>query len=262
MLDSTQIDLWCARLPDIHDASLLQVYQSLMSDSERAQHQRFVFAKDRHRYLVTRALVRTVLSRYADIAPKDWVFVADSFGKPHLANWPNLNVDISFNISHSDQLILVGVTRGRALGLDTENWRDRVVTHDIADRFFSPVEAADLKALPLDQQQYRFFEYWTLKESYIKARGMGLSIPLDQFSFRFPQEGAVELMTEASLNDVASRWRFAQFVLNSDYLISLCLEKINHTTHHTTPQLVLKETVPLRSEKVAEFQLVRVSEDF
>src|SRR5205823_5574435 len=111
------------------------------------------------------------------------------YGRPETANSEASN--LSFNISHTHSLIVLGVTRGRALGVDVENFRAREVSIDVADRYFAPQEVAVLNASPQHEQQYRFFEYWTFKESYIKARGMGLSLPLDKFSFHYPDDGAV-----------------------------------------------------------------------
>ena len=93
---------------------------------------------------------------------------------------------LNFNISHTKSLVLLGVTSDGALGVDVENCRSREAPLKIAHQFFAPEELAELQALPRAQQHDRFFEYWTLKESYIKARGMGLSLPFELVQFPFP----------------------------------------------------------------------------
>ena len=90
--------------------------------------------------------------------------------------------DLRFNISHTDGLIACAVTIGREVGVDVEHI-NRHLTHDVADRFFAPREVADLQSLPDEEQQRVFFDYWTLKEAYIKARGFGLALPLGDFAF-------------------------------------------------------------------------------
>ena len=251
--DPTRIDLWCVFPRAISDQGLLQTYQSLLSDNERKQQQQFYFAKDRHRYLITRALTRTVLSRYTSIAADKLTFANNEFGKPHIVNDLGLNQNISFNITHADNLILIGVTRECALGLDTENSQDRNISQNLAEYSFAAEEVVDFLAQPTEFRQQRFFEFWTLKESYIKARGMGLSIPLKQFSFRLPREHAIEFAVDALQNDMPERWRFWQFRLAKDYLVAVCAEKINPTP----PLLSLRQVIPLVSENMLDYELLR-----
>ncbi|MQR01159.1 4'-phosphopantetheinyl transferase family protein [Glaciimonas soli] len=254
-LDTKRIDLWCAFPAEITDESLLQTYRDLLSDEERVQQQRFYFAKDRQRYLVTRVLARTVLSRYGSVAPEQWVFAANAYGKPHINFGTGLDKKISFNITHADNLIIIAVTCDHALGLDTENNQDRSISQDLAEHSFAPEEVVDFCAQPADQQQQRFFEYWTLKESYIKARGMGLSIPLQQFSFSFPREDEIALALAPELNDTPARWRFWQFKMAGNYLVALCAEKVEPEP----PSLIFKQVVPLVSEQEIDYQLLRVN---
>ena len=180
-----QIDLWCAFPEQIADGALLLEFRCLLTEHEREREHQMHFARDRRRYLVTRALVRIVLSKYApSVVPHEWAFTSNRYGKPDIANPAPQAANLTFNITHSGQLIVVGVARGIALGVDTENVRVRRAPLDIADDYFTSDEVVNLRAQSAEIQQRRFFEYWTLKESYIKARGMGLSIPLDHIGFR------------------------------------------------------------------------------
>lgn len=223
-LDSGQIHLWLAWLGEITDPHQLAEYRSLLSEGESAKQERFHFERDRHRYLVTRAMVRTVLSKYADVAPRDWLFAVNDYGKPSIATEHAQARGIEFNLSHTDGLVVLGVTRGRTLGVDVENVRARKVDLEIADRFFAPAEVAALRALPSQQQQQRFFDYWTLKESYIKARGMGLSIPLGSFAFCLEDPARIRVTIDPGLQDDAERWLFWQLQLHRGYLMALCAE--------------------------------------
>lgn len=242
-ISKENIDVWLVYYDKIVDESLLSRMRELLSPAERVQETRFHFPDDRKRYLVTRALVRSVLSRYANVVPADWQFIPNDYGRPRIANI-GANLDgLDFNISHTRGLIALGISRHRPLGVDIEHVAVRNVSFEIADRFFSPQEVADLARVPVHGKQDRFFEYWTFKESYIKARGMGLSLPLHQFSFHFSVEGEVYLSLASSLGDIASRWNFWQMRPTPNYLMAVCA-----SSAQTPTVLTVRECVPLQSE--------------
>ena len=241
--DSGRIDLWCSFTSDVPDATLPD-YRALLSDSERQQEGRFYFERDRRRYVVTRALVRTVLSRYAPVAPTDWVFANNPYGKPLIANADPEARAIAFNVTHTDGLVILGVTFGGALGIDVENVRTRAAPLEVAGAFFAPEEVAALGMVPPARQPQRFYEYWTLKESYIKARGLGLSIPLDRFSFQFPADDEVAIVIHPDQNDSPARWRFWQFWTGCEHMTGVCAER----TGPEAPRMVLTRIVPLGAE--------------
>lgn len=243
-LAQNEIHLWFANYDEIDDERMHEAYRALFNEQEKRQELQFYFAKDRRRYLVTRALVRIVLSRYQSVSPKDWIFSTNAYGRPEIANAGMSGARLSFNISHTHSLIVLGVTRGRALGVDVENICTRAVSIDIADRFFSPAEVAVLAGVPPSQQQARFFEYWTFKESYIKARGMGLSIPLDKFSFHYPHDGAVEIVIHPELKDDPARWQFWQFRPMPEYLVAICAERVDPQS----PAIVVRRAIPMGVE--------------
>ena len=220
-IDSLHIHLWLAFLDEIRDPRLLDEYRRLLSEEELEKQRRFHFERDRHRYLVTRAMVRTVLSRYAEVEARQWRFVANAYGRPSIA--PEHVHAIEFNVSHTGGLVVMGVARERAIGVDVELVRGSEVDIEIADRYFAPVEVAALRTLPRDRQQRRFFDYWTLKESYIKARGMGLSIPLDRFAFHFADAKRTRFTVDARIGDRAGRWRFWQLESGRGHLAAVCV---------------------------------------
>jgi 4'-phosphopantetheinyl transferase len=250
-----KIDLWLAFYDEIAEEGLHAAYRKLLNPEEKVQEQAFYFARDRRRYLITRALVRTVLSRYLFTAPSEWSFSTNAYGRPEIVNAEAANACLSFNISHTHSVIILGVTQGRALGVDVENFRAREVSLDIADHYFAPQEVAVLAARPPQEQQYRFFEYWTLKESYIKARGMGLSLPLDKFSFHYPHDQAVEIAIHPDLDDDGARWQFWQFQPRPGYLAAICAERIG--AH--SPDLIVRQAIPLLSEHTIAVELLRTS---
>jgi 4'-phosphopantetheinyl transferase len=255
-LTSAEIHLWLAFFDEITDQRLHSAYRDLLNAAEQDQERRFYFARDRHRYLVTRALVRTVLSAYLSLGPRDWIFSTNAYGRPEIVNAQARNAGVSFNISHTHSLIVLGVTRQRALGVDVENVRGREVALEVAGRYFAPREVAALTAAPPDQQQSRLFEYWTFKEAYLKARGIGLSLPLDKFSFHYPDDRAVELEIDPELADDSARWQFWQFRPMPEYLVAICAERVGARS----PSLIVRQAIPMRSDKICSPEFLRVSE--
>jgi 4'-phosphopantetheinyl transferase len=261
-----RIDIYCAFCERITDPLLLARYRQLLTEEELSRQVRFYFEPDRHRFLITRALLRTTLSRYADIPPERWRFVTNAYGRPYVAN--EGAAGLTFNLSHTRKLVVLAVTRGCELGVDTEDTVTRTPPLAIADRFFAPEEAASLRALPAEQRAQRFFQHWTLKESYIKARGMGLSLPLDGFAFHFPAAQQVRLTVQASLQDAAENWHLWQWWLQSaparaavaaqlrHHMLALCAQQVPGDP----PELVLRDVVPLVSEDDVRSALIARSQ--
>ena len=250
-LTSAEIHLWLTFCEAISDEHLLVSYRELLNAMEKEEESRFYFARDRQRYLVTRALVRSVLSRYATVDPKDWVFTTNACGRRSIVSTQATDGSLTFNVSHTQGLIVLGVAKGRSLGVDVENFAKRDISIDLANHYFSPQEVAALHEVPHHQQRYRFFEYWTLKESYIKARGQGFSLPLDTFSFHFADDH-VRLMINPELRDDSSRWQFWQLRPSSEHLLAICAEKLSAQS----PRLVVRETTPTVSERVIPPELL------
>jgi len=214
-INKNEIHLWQVNPDLITQAELLNKYKDLLSDDETKKQQRYKFAHDRHDALITRAFVRDLLSYYADIAPSDWRFDKGVKDKPEIVNPP---LPLRFNLSHTKGLIICAVTLADDIGCDVENTTRSNDVLAIANRYFSASETNALFSLPTEQQRHRFFDYWTLKESYIKAWGLGLAIPLKDFSFNIidtqvEQNSAFTVKNTISLDfaqhrvDNADRWR-------------------------------------------------------
>jgi 4'-phosphopantetheinyl transferase len=203
-----EVHVWLTTPESITDPALLARYAAWMNPEEAARQARFLFDRHRLQFLVARALVRTTLSRYADRDPAAWRFVHNQWGRPDL-DPEHVHDGLRFNLSHTDGLVAVAIARGDPeLGVDVEDTWRRSHTDQIADHFFAPAEVAALRALPQERQHGRFFELWTLKEAYIKARGMGLAISLHHFAYALDGD-AVALSVDAVLGDSADGWQFA-----------------------------------------------------
>jgi 4'-phosphopantetheinyl transferase len=221
---SDEIHLYFAYPGQISDPGLLSRYMNLLSDEELAQMSRFHFDRHRHQYLVTRALIRTCLSNYCEVEPAEWRFKKNAYGKPRVAH-PFEGLPFRFNISHTDGLIMCGIVRDIAIGVDVED-KDRPTRSGIEKLhgFFSPVEIEELTHLPKEEQKQRFFDYWTLKESYIKARGKGLSLSLSQFSFIFREDKLQDFLVQHDLKDSAKHWKFWRIPMGERYQVAVAIQ--------------------------------------
>jgi 4'-phosphopantetheinyl transferase len=238
-LPEGEVHLWYV-LPDaIDDASLLAAYDVLLAPPERKRRDRYLFERSRREYLMTRALVRSTLSRYARVPPEAWTFRDNAWGRPEIG-LPE-HAWLRFNLSNTRGLIACVVARELEIGVDVEDTERQGQTVAIADRFFSSREVVALRALPLTAQRDRFFDYWTLKEAYIKARGMGLAIPLDQFSFLLDEAPPIRIAFAPELDDDPSAWQFEQFVLSPRHETAAAVRR----GQGRDVRFVVCETVPL-----------------
>jgi 4'-phosphopantetheinyl transferase len=153
----------------------------LLAQDERERAERFHFQVDRRRFIVGRIALRHLLGRYLERKPEAVRLCYNSWGKPGLVQTQS-DIDLRFNVAHSAGIALVAVTLGRAIGVDIERIRPEVECLELARRYFSPREVAALEAAPATDHRIAFFTGWTRKEAYLKAHGVGLSLPLDRFS--------------------------------------------------------------------------------
>lgn len=220
-LSSHDVHVWRTSL-ELSAAHVQRLRQTLAAD-EIARAERFYFEKDRRHFIVARGVLRMILSRYLGLDPRQLGFCYSSYGKPALATAPGRDW-LRFNVSHSHELALYAITRGREVGIDIEYMRDNLATDTIAESYFSPREVAVLRALPADLRHEAFFTCWTRKEAYIKARGEGLSFPLDQFDVSLaPGEPAALLRTLGDPHE-ASRWSLQALTPGTGYAAALVVE--------------------------------------
>ncbi len=221
LLKPGTVHLWLADCSAIYDPSLLAGYRELLSAAEVERQQRFRFQRDRHRDLIARALVRTSLSRYAPVKPWQWQFEQGEHGKPRVCEAP---LALNFNLSHSHELVVCAVAL-QPVGVDIEYSGRHNDVLAIAERYFSAAESQELFALPQHQQRDRFFDYWTLKEAYIKARGEGISLGLDNFSFRLPSPREITIDFADKLKDEPRDWQFKLLHPQLGYRMALALRE-------------------------------------
>jgi 4'-phosphopantetheinyl transferase len=218
VLSHNEAHLWFARLDEVAPVYLERCCDLLSDDeNERAAH--LVFEAHRNAFVIAHAFVRATLSCYATVAPSDWSFATNHYGRPRVCQ-PSFG-DLDFNLAHSDGIAVCLVGRG-IVGVDVEDLF-RHAPLDVADQFFSAIEVQSLMQRPIHLRPRRFYEYWTLKESYIKARGLGLSLPLDRFAFDLDSERVPRISFLPPIVDDASRWQFMSLTPTTRHLVAAAL---------------------------------------
>jgi 4'-phosphopantetheinyl transferase len=220
-LGAGEAHVWRARL-DAGPHTVAWLAGTLSAD-ERERAARFRFEKDRVSYTVARGVLRAILGRYLNVTPAELRFAYSPHGKPSL-DGALRSSPLRFNVSHSHGLALYAFTSGREVGVDVEHVRPDFAGEQIAEHFFSRGEVTSLRGLPREARLAAFFHCWTRKESYIKARGEGLSHPLELFDVSMaPGEPAALLATRPDPLE-ATRWSLAELPCDPGYVASLAVE--------------------------------------
>lgn len=230
------IDIWLVDDREVADDTLLNAYRDMLNDEETGRHQRFIFTRHRHQFLVARALVRSALGKYLGMAPAAVAFTRNGHGKPLLAG----DVPLQFNLTHTNGLIALAVTRQDTVGIDVEYLSRQADIVNLAQRYFSPLETQALYDLPVQAWNQRFYDLWTLKEAYLKACGTGLSTPLRDFSFSFGPAG-VEVSFTGAIDDDPANWRFWLLDVPGAFRLALAV----HDRDGTDYSLNVRKGIPL-----------------
>jgi 4'-phosphopantetheinyl transferase len=215
-LSTSSVHVWCLDL-SLHARPEDSV---TLSSDERERAARFRFETDRARYVIARAGLRAVLSRYLDTSPETIRFSYSSTGKPALAD-PASN--ICFSVSHSHELGAIAVCR-RPVGIDVEHLRSGVEMDNLAERFFSPHDCEVLRGVPPNDRMAAFFQIWTAKEALAKAVGTGLSTPLHSFDIGLDATRNVSLLATRPDAAEARRWHLQTLRLRESYAAALATE--------------------------------------
>lgn len=213
------VDIWRVQINIPHDSR--KRLESTLSAEETERAAGFHFPADRDRFITSHGCVRDVLTRYLHCEPHQLSFSNGEYGKPGLVS----NEGIDFNIAHSGDYALIAVANGRKVGVDVERVRKGISSQVIARQYFSKAEVAELQALPLEQREVAFFTCWTRKEAYIKAQGLGLSLPLESFDVSLsPDEPAFLRATRPDAEE-ASRWMLLSLDIDPGYGAAIAVEK-------------------------------------
>jgi len=217
-LASDRVHVWRAYL-DV-PAARVESLQRTLAAEELRRAKRYRFQKDRDRFVVARGFLRAILSEYLRTEPSQLRFRYNAHGKPELLDGQGLR----FNMSHSDGLALYAICRDREIGIDLERIRPELPGQEIAERFFSPREVVSLRALPEGMQADAFFACWTRKEAYLKARGQGIVLGLDQFDVSLSPGEPAALLRVIGHPEEAARWSLQELRPAAGYIAAVAVE--------------------------------------
>jgi len=217
-LSSGEVDVWAVGLECSEQCAA--TLGATLSPDERERADRFHFARDRRRFICGRGVLRHLLGAYLDVRPLDIAFSYGTYGKPALSG--RGEGLLKFNVTHSHELALIAVGDVE-MGVDVEAIRPMPDADDVASRFFSARELAELQALPVTVRDAAFFACWTRKEAYLKALGSGLARPLDGFTVTLAPSTPIALVVHGDARETA-RWSIRELSPLIGYVAALVTE--------------------------------------
>jgi 4'-phosphopantetheinyl transferase len=220
-LGDRDVHLWLVNL----DLPLEKVNQlkDVLSSDEKVRAERFYFEKHRNRFIVARSTLRIILAQYLEREANKIEFSYGDRGKPFLKEKAP-NKKLQFNISHSENLALYGLTYDRAIGVDIEHLRPIDDVQKIARRFYSAQESAIVDSLTDSKKILAFFRGWTAKEAYLKATGDGISEALDRVEVSLAPDETLSLLRLHGDIQAAARWRLHSFTPADQYVATIAIE--------------------------------------
>ena len=215
-----ELHVWLLQPEMVTDEVMLAAYTASLSDAERARQQRFHFERDRQLFLVSHGMLREVLSRYVDVAPSQWKFLSGAFGRPAISA-PKSLPPLRFNLSHTPGLVACVISLESDCGVDVERLRALRNPQAIARKMFAASELAELEGRTGPDYLERFFRYWTLRESYCKATGLGIARAPKNFAFQVSSAGGIAIRFEPQDMEAADQWQFACLRPASEHLVAV-----------------------------------------
>ncbi|MCL2933876.1 MAG: 4'-phosphopantetheinyl transferase superfamily protein [Trichodesmium sp. MAG_R03] len=219
-LSENNVHIWSTNLK--LSSGKIEKLSTILSPDEKNRANRFYFERDKNRFIIARGTLRTILSRYLNIEPKKLQFTYSDRGKPYLKN-----TSILFNLSHSQDLALYGITKVNLIGIDLEYIRPMNDAENLAKRFFALQEYNLIRQLPPQKQQETFLKIWTCKEAYLKAKGDGLGGSLEKVEICLTPEKPVEFFSINGDIEEASHWYLYQFIPQPNYIAAVVVAEKN-----------------------------------
>jgi 4'-phosphopantetheinyl transferase len=219
-LDPEGVSVAFVRPAGLDDATTHNAALDILSEDEIHRADRYRFERDRRLFVASRALVRRSLSRWAKVDPADWRFSATALGRLFVA-YPGEARELRFSASRTDALAMCAIAYRREVGVDVEALRTCPL--DVVDACFTPPEARAIRERFGEARSERFFALWTLKEAYVKARGLGLTLPFGKFAFQLADDQQPRLKIDPSLDNQAAAWRFTLTRPTATHLAALCI---------------------------------------
>lgn len=211
-LEKNDVHIWCTNL-DLSREKIQQL-ETILSQEEINRANQFYFEKHRHRFIVARSSLRIILGQYINIKSDRIQFDYTPKGKPYLVG----REEIEFNVSHSENMSLYGVTGNRPIGVDIEYLRPIEDAAKLAKRFFCPSEYEVISPLAPGEREKAFFRAWTAKEAFLKATGEGIGGGLDQVEIDLTSQESIKLLKIQNNCHAANEWSLLPLILADDYI--------------------------------------------
>ncbi|HEY0677991.1 MAG TPA: 4'-phosphopantetheinyl transferase superfamily protein [Chitinophagaceae bacterium] len=220
VLDDKEVHIWRFQLDDplIETEPLFD----FLSNDEKQRAEKFYFEKDRRHYIIARYQLRRLLGEYLNIQPDEIEFTYNSYGKPLFHK-----SDILFNVSHSRDKAVYAFGRVKEIGIDIELINDGIDVLPLAERFFAEAEVQKIKNLKPEASVAAFFNCWTRKEAYIKAKGMGITLPLNSFIVDVSSDPVSHLQVSSLFESDLKDYEFLSFSPYSNCIASVCVSARN-----------------------------------
>jgi len=222
MLGPEEVHLWSVQVGRFPDSAHAPAHLAILSDSERDRRERFRIPADRWMYGISHALLRMVLAHYGTGPPESLKFSRGAHGKPAL-DGAGGSTDLEFNLTHTKGLAAVAVARGRPVGVDAER-EDRPIGELLASRIFSEQERRALHGKSPEDRLRRMARLWTLKEAYVKALGVGLTLSVADMSFGITDEGPPRFEPASPVGHDPKRWCFFEASHLRPFVVSVAVD--------------------------------------
>ncbi|HZV33791.1 MAG TPA: 4'-phosphopantetheinyl transferase superfamily protein [Verrucomicrobiae bacterium] len=227
-LGKRDVHVWAAPLLVL--AEQAATYEATLSSDEQARAARFLFERDRRRFIIGRGILRAILGKYLRIPPAQIRFTYAHHGKPALADLAGTD-ELHFNLAHSEELAVFAMSRIRGIGIDVEKQRPIDDAESIAERFFSAHESRQLKSLPAQKKQDGFFNLWTRKEAWLKATGEGLGEMLNQIEVSLRPDEPARLLSIFNDTKAATEWSLRELIPANGFVGALAIPATDFQMH-------------------------------
>lgn len=237
-----EIHLWYTRHSTLLDDRIYHLYTSWLSTAETERLNNYQIASKKKGYLISRALLRSVFSRYYPInMPADWLFAENDYGKPYISNYPALSEKIEFNLSHSNDITILALTNNGSIGIDCECMCCDPFANDSAlELFLSNEEIYYINKFEARERRLMLFKMWTLKEAFVKAIGVGMHLPLNSICLKSAKISEHMWLSGVDTIDY-NNWQFIEAHAIEDYMISIVRR---FTSNNSSYKIITREIIP------------------
>lgn len=226
-LPEAEVHIWFAPL-NLEPDQLTQL-SGFLSDNECSKAEGFHFIRDQQRYIAARGILRDVLCHYLAAQPDQLIFSYGAYGKPAIDQQASmLHTSLQFNLSYSQDRAICAIACGRAVGIDIQYMEPDIDVLEIAVEYFSPRERAALFALPRGLYRERFYRWWSRKEAYLKACGVGLAFGMEGIELMFDR-GAQLFIDPLNVKASALSWHLEDLAVHPEYTATLAVAGRNES---------------------------------